>query len=98
MRDLVKKIVLKLFPELTAGLHLDRFARVVAVNDPPTEGGASERFRPRYAVDLEILTPDGQRDEAFPIYGAVQLPVSIGCGQEAGLFGFPEPGTIVVIG
>ena len=98
LSDTVKKIVLKLFPELSAGLHLDRFARVVAVNDPPEDGGVSERFRPRYAVDLEILTPDGERDEGFPIYEAVQLPVPVGCGQEAGLFGFPEPGTIVVVG
>lgn len=98
LRDTVKKIVLKLFPELSAGLHLDRFARVVAVNDPPEDGGASERFRPRYAVDLEILTPDGEPDDAFPVYEAVQLPVPVGCGQEAGLYGFPEPGAIVVIG
>lgn len=98
LRDTVKKIILKLFPELSAGLHLDRFARVLAVNDAPNDGGCSERFRPRYAVDLEILTPDGARDENFPVYEAVQLPVPVGCGQEAGLFGFPEPGVIVVVG
>ncbi|WP_419787299.1 bacteriophage T4 gp5 trimerisation domain-containing protein [Pseudodesulfovibrio sp.] len=98
LKDVVKKIVLKLFPELSAGLHLPRLARVLAVNDAPGEGGTSERFRPRYAVDLEILTPEGERDGAFPIYEAVPLPVPVGCGQEAGLFGFPEPGTIVEIG
>lgn len=98
MREVVKKIILKLYPELDAGLHLPRFARVLAVNDAPKDGGTSERFRPRYAVDLEILTPNGERDESFPIYEAVQLPVPLGCGQEAGLFGFPEPGVIVEIG
>ncbi|SOB60521.1 Gp5 domain protein [Pseudodesulfovibrio profundus] len=98
LRQTVKQIILKLFPELSAGLHLPRFARVLNVHDAPADGGTSERFRPRYAVDLEVLTPDGERDEDFPVYEAVQLPVPVGCGQEAGLYGFPEPGVIVEIG
>ncbi|MBI9080463.1 MAG: hypothetical protein JEY79_12070 [Pseudodesulfovibrio sp.] len=98
MRKEIAKIILKIFPELSGGLHLDRYARILAVNDAPTDGGTSERFRPRYAVDLEILTPDGEPDKAYPIYEAVPLPVSAGCGMESGLFGFPEPGCLVVIG
>lgn len=98
MRDALKKIVLKAFPELEAGLHLDRYARVLAVHDAPRHGGTCERFRPRYAVDLEVLTPDGELDESYPIYEAVPLPVSVGCGQESGVFGFPEPGCLVVLG
>ncbi|MEZ6853118.1 bacteriophage T4 gp5 trimerisation domain-containing protein [Halodesulfovibrio aestuarii] len=98
MRDLIKKIVLRTFPELTAGLHLDRYARVIKVCDAPENGGTSERFRPRYAVDVEILTPEGTRDEAFPIYEAVPLPVPVGAGMESGLFAFPEAGALVVLG
>ena len=98
MRKLLEKIVLKIFPELSGGMHLPRFARVLAVNDAPADGGASERFRPRYAVDFEVLTPDGEVDKAYPVYEAVPLPVPVGCGQEAGLFGFPEPGTLIEIG
>ncbi|MBU4192872.1 MAG: hypothetical protein KKD85_11235 [Proteobacteria bacterium] len=98
MRKAIEKVILKIFPELSGGLHLDRYARVLAVSDAPAAGGPSERFRPRYAVDLEILTPDGARDEAFPVYEAVPLPVPAGCGQEAGLYAFPEPGALVVIG
>ncbi|MBI9109920.1 hypothetical protein [Maridesulfovibrio ferrireducens] len=89
--------MLKLFPELSGGLHLDRYARVLAVADEPEQGGSCERFRPRYAVDLEILTPEGERDAAYPIYKDVPLPVA-SAGMERGVYGFPETGTLVVIG
>ncbi|MDK2956541.1 MAG: hypothetical protein PWQ57_2037 [Desulfovibrionales bacterium] len=98
MLDSIKRAVVALFPELGAGLHLDRYARVRAVADPPEDGAGCDRFRPRYAVDLEILTPEGERDEAFPLYEAVPLPVSVGAGLEAGLYGAPEPGALVVVG
>ena len=97
MRDILKKAMLKIFPELSGGLHLDRYARVLAVSDEPEQGGSCERFRPRYAVDLEILTPEGEKDEAYPIYKDVPLPVA-GAGMERGCFGFPETGTLVVVG
>ncbi|SHJ72514.1 bacteriophage T4 gp5 trimerization domain-containing protein (plasmid) [Halodesulfovibrio aestuarii] len=97
MRELIKRIVLRTFPELTAGLHLDRYARVLKVADAPEDGGTCERFRPRYAVDVEILTPEGEPDKAFPRYEAVPLPVN-GAGNESGQFAYPEPGAMVVIG
>jgi hypothetical protein len=97
MRKQIEKIILKIFPELTAGLHLDRFARVLAINDAPADGAASERYRPRYAVDIEVLTADGEVDEAYPVYEAVPLPVPMGCGHESGVFAFPEPGALVVV-
>ena len=84
MREMIKKIIMELLPELAGGLHLDRYARVLAAGDAPTEGATSERFRPRYAVDLEILGPDMEPDKNFPRYSAVPLPVSVGGGQESG--------------
>jgi len=90
--------VLKLFPELSGGLHLDRYARVVALADQPGEGVSCERFRPRFAVDVQILTPDMEPDTAFPLYTAVPLPVPAGAGQECGTFAFPEPGALVIVG
>jgi hypothetical protein len=97
MREAIRKIVLKLFPEIAAGLHLPRYARVLAVADSPDSGGSCERFRPRYAVDIEILTPEGERDTAYPVYEAVPLPVPVGCGHEAGMYGFPHTGALVVV-
>ncbi len=98
MREMIKKIVMELLPELAGGLHLDRYARVLAAGDSPTEGATSERFRPRYAVDLEILGPDMEPDASFPRYSAVPLPVSVGGGQESGTFSFPEAGALCVVG
>lgn len=89
--------MLKLFPEIAAGLHVPRYARVLAVADAPKDGGTCERFRPRYAVDIEVLTPEGEPDPAYPTYEAVPLPVPVGSGQEAGLFGFPQTGALVVV-
>ena len=98
MRDAIKAILLELLPELSGGLHLDRYARVLAAADQPGEGATCERFRPRYAVDLEILGPDMEPDAAFPRYTAVPLPVGLGAGLESGSFFFPEPGALCVIG
>lgn len=98
MREMIKKIVMELLPELAGGLHLDRYARVLAVADAPGEGSTSERFRPRYAVDLEILGPDMEPDANFPQYTAVPLPVGVGGGQECGTFCFPEEGALCVVG
>lgn len=98
MRDSIKRAILELFPELSGGLHVDRYARVLAVADAPEQGSSSERFRPRYAVDIEILGPDMEPDAAFPTYTAVPLPVPVGAGQEMGTFAFPEAGALVVVG
>lgn len=98
MQQSIKAAVLASFPELQGGLHLDHYARVVKVADSPEKGSSSERFRPRYAVDIEILTPDHEPDPKFPKYAAVPLPVPVGAGGESGSFAFPAPGTLLVVG
>ncbi len=98
MQDAIRAAVLRLFPELSGGLHLDRYGRVVAIADQPSEGVTCERFRPRYAVDVQILTPELEPDPAFPVFPAVPLPVPGGAGQECGTYAFPEPGALVVVG
>ena len=35
MREMIKKIVMELLPELAGGLHLDRYARVLAAGAAP---------------------------------------------------------------
>ncbi len=98
MQDFLKKAILRLFPELSGGLHLDRYGRVLAIADAPSQGASSERFRPRFAADIEILTADMEPDPAFPHYTAVPLPVPLGAGGEAGVFAPPRPGALVVVG
>ncbi|MFK3970211.1 hypothetical protein ACI2KS_05720 [Pseudomonas sp. NPDC087358] len=96
MDNAIKGSVERLFPELTGGYHLPRFARVIGVPDAPAGAGICDDFRPRYAVDIEVLTADGDADPALPILSGVPLPVPTG-GEEMGVFGFPEEGTRVVV-
>ena len=92
----IRRSVERQFPELTGGYHLPRFARVVAVADAPAGAGICDDFRPRYAVDIEVLGPDGEPDPQLPQLAGVPLPLPTG-GEEMGLYAFPEEGTQVVV-
>ena len=96
MDDAIKRSVERLFPELTGGYHLPRFARVVAVPDAPVDATMCDDFRPRYAVDIEVLGQDGEADPAIPLLAGVPLPLPTG-GDEMGMFSFPQEGTQVVV-
>jgi hypothetical protein len=96
MDDAIRRSVERQFPELTGGYHLPRFGRVVAVPDAPAAPGLCDDFRPRFGVDVEVLLPDGEPDPALQILTGLPLPAPMG-GQEAGMFGFPEEGTTVVV-
>ena len=96
MDDAIRRSVERQFPELTGGYHLPRFARVVAVADAPVGAGICDDFRPRYAVDIEVMGPDGEPDTKLPILAGVPLPLPTG-GEEMGIYAFPEEGTQVVV-
>ncbi|MDQ0978530.1 hypothetical protein [Pseudomonas synxantha] len=96
MDDAIRRSVERQFPELTGGYHLPRFARVVAVADAPASAGICDDFRPRYAVDIEVMGPDGEPDTKLPILAGVPLPLPTG-GEEMGIYAFPEEGTQVVV-
>lgn len=96
MEDIIRRAVERQFPELTGGYHLPRFGKVVAVPDAPEAQGLCDDFRPRFGVDVQVLLEDGEPDPALPILESLPLPAPMG-GQEAGMFGFPEEGTTVVV-
>ncbi|MDU9040259.1 hypothetical protein NHG97_16295 [Pseudomonas corrugata] len=96
MEDAIRRSVERQFPELTGGYHLPRFARVIAVADAPAGAGICDGFRPRYAVDIEVLGPDGEPDPLLPQLTGVPLPLPTG-GEEMGIYAFPEEGTQVVV-
>lgn len=96
MDDAIKRSVERLYPELTGGYHLPRFARVVGVADAPADASMCDDFRPRYAVDIEVLGQDGEPDPAVPTLHGVPLPLPSG-GEEMGMFAFPQEGTQVVV-
>lgn len=85
------------FPELADKMHLPKFGRVEAISDQAAAGQLNDPFRPRYAVDVQLLGEDGQPDKATPLYRAVPLPVMFG-GPEQGLLQFPIEGSLVELG
>lgn len=87
----------KAFPELAGGYHLSKFGRVVGVSDPSSGGEISDPFRPKYAVEVQLLDEQGNEDESLPILSSVQIPV-VGSSSQGGDFSFPEVGAKVEIG
>jgi len=102
--DSFHALMVKAAPEL-GGRHVTRLGRVVAIADPTggpglsgVEGGAlTNRNRPRYAVDVELLAPDGEPDAGYPMLRGLALP-AFAAGDGAGLFAYPEVGALVRIG
>lgn len=94
MDEQIKRINQRNHPEFFSSMHLPVIARVVAISDPVRDAALAEVFRPRYAVDVQVLRKDGTPDELLPVYRSVPLPVP-GGGQERGAFAYPEPGALV---
>jgi len=91
-----KRETLELFPELAAGYHLPKFGRVEYVRDNATSGQTADPFRPRYAIDVQLLDENMEIDSQVPVYRSVPLPVHMS-GHESGLMAYPLEGTIVEI-
>lgn len=82
------------YPELSAGLHLPKFARVMSPSESPTLGQQSDPFRPGYAVNVQLLDENGKPAKNTPEYNSVPLPVPM-AGSEGGMFQFPPEGSLV---
>lgn len=95
--NVIKRIIFRLFPELTGQWHLPRWGKVVALPELPEEGDLSDRFYPHYAVDVQLLDEKGVEYEDKPPLQAVPLPVP-GLGDHAGRLEPPAIGSIVEIG
>lgn len=94
MEELIKKVLLRLFPELQQQAHLLQFAQVVAIPSPPSDGHLSVEDNPSYAVNIQMLD---QHHAAYgPIFEHVPLPV-LTAGHSRGQFAFPQVGTVVAV-
>ncbi|NNN99102.1 hypothetical protein FKQ62_06390 [Vibrio sp. B1-2] len=91
-----KRETLDSFPELAAGYHLPKFGRVEAVRDTAKAGQTADPFRPRYAIDVQVLDENMMPDVKVPVYRSVPLPVNMS-GHESGLLAYPLEGTLVEI-
>ncbi|EPQ6833961.1 hypothetical protein ACUMR9_000772 [Vibrio cholerae] len=85
-----------MLPEVAAGYHLPIFGRVEAVRDSATAGQVADPFRPRFAIDVQVLNEDMQPDENIPVYRSIPLLVHMS-GHESGLLAYPLEGSIVEI-
>lgn len=94
IEKLIRRIVLRLFPELSANYHLPVLAEVVGVREFPAAGDVCDDFRPRYALDVQVIDEHGRPDTAWPVLRDVipAVPVS---GHEMGFFALPENGAWV---
>ena len=66
-----------------------RKAIVIRHSEKMTQSETGDHFRPRYAVDVEVLDADGER--TGEIYQQLPVPANW-------VWGLPEPGTLVRIG
>jgi len=66
------------------------------VANAPAGAGICDDFRPRYAVDIEVLGLGGEPDPALPVLSGVPLPLPTG-GEATGIYAFPEICTQVVV-
>ena len=96
MVEQIRKIVLRLFPELKAGYHLPRVAVVTGIADTPKKGDIADPFRPHYALNLKLLTEQGVIDEKVPELQAVPFSIT-GAGHEQGFVQYPEIGAWVEV-
>ena len=94
MNENLRRQIVREFPELAAGYHLPVMAEVIAVPDAPDQGGINDNYRPRYAVNVELLNTQYQTTEVK----LNSVPVAIsGGGDERGFFALPKRGTIVEV-
>lgn len=85
------------YPELASGLHTPKMARVVSHTEAAGSGNFADPFRPRYAVNVQLLDADGNPDGDTPVFNAVPLPVPM-AGHDSGMFQYPPVGTMVEMG
>ncbi len=85
------------YPELASGMHLPKFGRVMNPVEAVKSGNFSDPFRPRYAVDVQLLDADGNPEKNTPVYSAVPLPVPMAGNEFGDVPSFRLEGTLVEI-
>lgn len=71
-----------------------RRARVVKLR---SSAGVVDTDHPRYAVDVQPLTPEGGDDPTWPV--VPDVPLSVGwAGTQRGIFALPSVGVVVRLG
>jgi hypothetical protein len=91
-----KREWLQQFPEFAAGYHLPMFGQIVAVRDEAKAGQVNDPYRPRFAVDVQLLDEHLNQDKRVPVYRSIPMPINM-AGNEAGIMAYPTEGSVVEI-
>ena len=90
VKNAIKRLVLRYFPELGQRKHLPQLARIERIYDLPSTDTISSAFKPLKAADVQLLNPKTGEPLAVPVFEQVTL----GTGQapDHGLLNEPAPG------
>ena len=92
----IKRIIKRVYPELTGNMHLAQWGRVEAVH--PIEAAIlSTADNPAYCIDVQLLDANGKPDTAVDVFEKVPLPTT-GAGNARGILSYPGKGTLVELG
>lgn len=92
MDQAIKRIVLRLFPELKNGYHKPMLGRVERAGKPPKTGGVCSHDEPLYAVDIQPLDAHFRPKGELLRDLVVAVPYA---GQHRGFMALPDPGCVV---
>ena len=96
VKQAVKRLILRHFPELGERKHLPQLARIENIYDLPTHGSKiSTPFRPYKAADIQLINPHTYEPLNVPIFEQVTL--ATGQASEAGLINEAKPGMFCLI-
>lgn len=96
VKQAVKRLILRYFPELAERKHLPQLARIENIYDLPNNGSKiSTPFRPYKAADIQLINPHTYESLNVPIFEHVTL--ATGQASEAGLINEPKPGMFCLI-
>ena len=90
VKNAIKRLVLRYFPELGQRKHLPQLARIERIYDIPATATISTVFRPLKAADVQLLNPLTGEPLAVPVFQQVTL--GTGQASDHGLLNEPAPG------
>lgn len=90
VKNAIKRLVLRYFPELGQRKHLPQLARIERIYDIPATATISTAFRPLKAADVQLLNPLTGEPLAVPVFQQVTL--GTGQASDHGLLNEPAPG------
>lgn len=96
LQEMIKRLVFRMFPELSGGLHLPQWGRVEKVYTVE-QAAQSTQFEPLYCIDIQPLNAQGKPNTKLPVFPKVPLPAT-GAGGSRGLYAYPKVGALVELG